>query len=256
MPHPKSILVTGSAGRLGGAAVKELVARGHRVRGFDRVPTPGLTDFRIGDLTDGPALHRAAEGVEAIVHMAATPDDADFLEQLVPGNIVGVYHVFEAARAAGVRRLILGSSVQVVWGQQEKGPWTIRVDDPPSPRYWYAATKLFLEAAGKAYAEAHDLSVVAVRLGWCPRSPDHALELAAFAGGEDLYLSPGDAGRFFALTVESTADIRFAILYATSKPVRIPRLDLLPARDLIGYEPRDRWPEGSEDVFGPGASAR
>jgi nucleoside-diphosphate-sugar epimerase len=251
MPQSKSILVTGSAGRVGGAAVKALVARGHRVRGFDRVPTPGLSDFVVGDLTDGAALHRAAEGVETIVHMAATPDDADFVELLVPGNIVGVYHVFEAARMAGVRRMILGSSVQVVWGQQQAGPWTIRVTDPPSPRYWYAATKLFMEGAGKAYSQKHDISVVAVRLGWCPRSPDHALELVAFDGGEDLYLSPGDAGRFFACAVESTADIRFAVLYATSKPVRIPRLDLLAARDLIGYEPQDRWPEGSEDVFGP-----
>src|SRR4051794_17894815 len=60
-PPPQSslVLVTGSSGRLGRAAVRELQARGHAVRGFDRVPTPGLGDCIVGDLTDADALRRA-----------------------------------------------------------------------------------------------------------------------------------------------------------------------------------------------------
>jgi nucleoside-diphosphate-sugar epimerase len=242
----QTVLVTGSAGRIGRAAVAELLARGHRVRGFDRVPTPGLTDDVVADLTDAAAVHQAAKGVDTIVHLAATPDDADFMSQLLPGNIIGVYHIFEAAREAGVRRLILGSSGQVVWWQREHGPLTVRVDDLPSPRYWYAATKMFMEAAGRAYAETHGLSVLAIRLGWCPRTTEHAQELAAFESGPDVYLSPGDAGRFLADAVECPKPIRFAILYATSKPVKIPRFDMAPARDLIGYEARDQWPQGAD----------
>ena len=51
MARPRAVLVTGSAGRIGRAVVAELLTRGHRVRGFDRVPSPGLPDSAVGDLT-------------------------------------------------------------------------------------------------------------------------------------------------------------------------------------------------------------
>ncbi len=239
----RNILITGSAGRVGRAAVAELLARGYAVRGLDRAPTPGLTDAPVGEITDGAAVRRAAEGMDTVIHLAATPDDDDFLTQLMPNNIAGVYHVFEAARLAGVRRLIVASSGQVTWGRRLTGPWPIRVDDPITPRYWYAATKAFLEAAGRAFADTHGISVIAVRLGWCPRTPEQVREIAEADWARDVYLSPGDAGRFFACAVEAP-DIAYAIVYATSKPATIERNDLEPARRLLGYEPRDTWPQG------------
>jgi nucleoside-diphosphate-sugar epimerase len=248
MTTSTGVLVTGSAGRIGQAVVAELKARGLRVRGYDRVPTPGLDDSIAGDITDGAALRRAADGMAALVHLAATPDDDDFLTQLVPNNIVGVYHVFEAARQASVRRLVLASSGQVVWHQRATGPWPIRTTEPITPRYWYAAAKAFLEAAGRAYADAHGLSVIAARLGWCPRTRAQVQEIADTEWAQDVYLSPGDAGRFFACAVQASADIRFAIVYATSKPLRILRYDLDPAKHLLGYEPREAWPQGVEVV--------
>jgi nucleoside-diphosphate-sugar epimerase len=248
MAETSPVLVTGSAGRIGQAVVRELSARGRRVRGYDRVPTPCAAEHVVGDLLDAEALHAAARGAEALVHLAATPDDDDFLTQLLPNNVIGVYHVLEAARQAGVRRLVLASSGQVVWWQRIRGPLPVRADDPPTPRYWYAATKVFLEAAGQAYAESHGLSVVVVRLGWCPRTPEHVRELAATDWGPDVYLSPGDAGRFFACAVEAP-DVRFTVVYASSRPARTEMYDLGPAREL-GFEPRDTWPEGVEVVTG------
>jgi nucleoside-diphosphate-sugar epimerase len=242
------VLVTGSAGRIGQAAVAELRARGHLVRGFDRVPTPGLNDCVVGDLTDAAAVHRAMHGVRALVHLAATPDDDDFLTKLLPPNIIGVYHVLEAARLAGVRRLVLASSGQVTWWQRFSGPLPIGADVQPTPRAWYAATKVFAEAAGRAFAEGHGLSVIAVRLGWCPRTREHVEELARTDWGPDVYLSPGDAGRFFACAVEAPLDLRFAVVYACSRPVREVVYDPGPARNLLGYEPRDTWPQGIEGI--------
>src|SRR5205823_5551810 len=116
----------------------------------------------------------------------------------------------------------------------------------------YAACKVFLEAAGRVYSEAHGLSVIAARLGWCPRNADHVRELAATFWGPDVYLSPGDAGRFFACAVEAPADVRFAIIFASSKPVGAGQYDLGAAKRLVGFEPRDRWPEGVEAIVGPG----
>jgi len=87
-----------------------------------------------------------------------------------------------------------------------------------------------------------------VRLGWVPRSREHAEELAALDWGKDVYLSPGDAGRFFACAVEAPPDLRFAIVYATSRPLRTAMYDLETTKQLVGFEPQDRWPEGTEDV--------
>jgi nucleoside-diphosphate-sugar epimerase len=148
-----------------------------------------------------------------------------------------------------VRRLVLASSGQVNWWQRVQEQLPVRAEDPPSPRYWYAATKMFLEAIGRGYAETHRISVIIVRLGWCPRTPEQVQELAATDWAQDVYLSPGDAGRFFACAVES-ADVRFAIVYASSKPRQRVHFDLEPAKQLLGFEPKDTWPQGVEDMLG------
>ncbi len=248
MSKSSMVLVTGSAGRIGRAVVAELQSRGWPVRGFDRVVTPGLADAIVGDLTDAAAMRRAIEGVGTVIHLAATPDDDDFRTQLLPNNLLGVYHVLESARLAGVRHLILASSGQVVWWQRQRGPWPIKADDPPTPRGWYAAGKVFLEAAGRMCAESHGMSVLIVRLGWVPRSREHVEELNSLDWAKDVYLSPGDAGRFFACAVEAPEEQRFAVVYATSRPLHTEMYDLETAKRLLGYEPRDRWPEGIEDM--------
>jgi dTDP-4-dehydrorhamnose reductase len=248
------VLVTGSAGRIGQAVMAELQKRGRPVRGFDRVATPGSNDFVVGDLTRPETVERAMAGVSTLIHLAATPDDADFLAELVPNNIVGVYHVFEAARKAGVGRMILASSGQVVWHQRLTGPWPLGTDVQPTPRYWYAACKMFLEAAGRAFAETHGMEVIAVRLGWCPRTREQVQEIAEQEWAQDVYLSPGDAGRFFACAALAPAKVRFAVVYATSKPRHILRYDLQETKDLLGYEPRETWPQGIEVVEGAGAT--
>lgn len=244
------VLVTGSSGRIGQAVVKELLARGHPVRGFDRVPTPGLADMIVGDLIDPRAVIRAMQGAHCLIHLAATPDDDDFLTQLVPNNIIGVYHVLEAARAAKVQRLILASSGQVVWHQRLRGPLPVGVDVQPTPRYWYAAGKAFLEAAGRAFSESFGMQVIAVRLGWCPRNQGHIDDIRVADWAKDVYLSPADAGRFFACAVEAKLTEPYTLLYATSKPFKTLMYDLEPTKRLLGFEPQQRWPEGIDVVMG------
>jgi nucleoside-diphosphate-sugar epimerase len=242
MAPARAVLVTGSAGRIGRAVARELVARGHRVRGLDRVPSPGLADAVVGDLASPADVRRAMAGVDTLVHLAATPDEDDVLSRLVPDNVVGLYHVLEAARAASLRRAVLAGTGQIYRGHQ--GPLPITPATPPAPRTWYAATKLLAEAAGQVYAHVHGLPVLVLRCGWCPRDPAHAEELARHPSGPASYLSPGDAGRAFALAVEAEPLPRFAVVHVTSRPVGRPRYDLGPAREVLGYEPRDRWPEG------------
>lgn len=255
MSTTKRILVTGSAGRIGRAVVAELVARGHHVVGFDLAPTPGLPIEQnfVAALADVEELRRAAAGVESIVHLAATPDDAkyprgtapndddNFLTDLVPGNIVGPYQVMEAARVLKIPRVILASTGQVIDGHLRAGRIPVHPESPPRPRYLYACTKVFLEALGQVYAKEHGIAVLAVRLGWCPR-PGQEEEFRQSELGPDVYLSPGDAGRFFAAAVEVEKLPPFAIVYATSCFVNRQVYDLNATRELLKWEPRDRWP--------------
>ncbi len=244
MAQPVSVLVTGSSGRIGRAVVAELQQRGHTVRGFDRTPTPGLEDSVVGDITDRAALDRAMGGVACLVHLAATPDDEDFLTQLLPNNIVGLFHVMQSARAAGVKRIVLASSGQVNWWQQQRGPFPIRPDDPPSPRSWYSATKMFMEAIGSGFSETENISVIVARLGWCPRTSGQVAEIAVAAWAKDIYFSPGDAGRFFACAVEAPMEVRHVVVNAASKPFAQARIDMSSALTVLGYEPREMWPQG------------
>jgi nucleoside-diphosphate-sugar epimerase len=262
MATKKSVLVTGSAGRLGQAAVKELLRQGHAVRGIDCRPTPGLNDAIVDTLHDQSKLLAACEGMEAIVHLAATPDDPvwplptppcvrgeekvdNFLDQLVPNNLIPLYHVLEAARIKGIPRVVLASSGQVVWDQSFDGPFPISNQANPTPRWWYACTKLFLEAIGEAYAKQKFFSVVVARLGFCPRDASQEAEIDALDRNQDVYLSPGDAGRFFACAATAPRPIgSFDVVYPTSIPKHHVRFDLEPGKRLLGFEPQDVWPQG------------
>jgi uronate dehydrogenase len=232
------ILVTGSAGTVGRPVCQELLLQGHDVRGLDRRPSPDLVDAVVADIADADAVRAAVKGMDAVVHLAAQPVDAPFSE-LVGPNVVGVYNVFDACREAGIKRLVLASSIMVVIRRPVRtSPATI---DEAWPGDHYALTKLWAEQMAAMYARKFGMSIVAVRIGWVVRNPDearHMLKLRAF----DIYLSRGDAGRFFAAAVTTPA-IDFAITYAASRGGET-MFDMVPARKLLGYEPREKWPEG------------
>lgn len=240
----KKILVTGSAGGVGRVVCKKLTEAGHRVRGFDRIAATGLDDSAVGDILDRAAVLEAAAGMDTLIHLAAMPDESDFLQDLFEPNVRGLYHVCDAARRQGVKRLILASSVQVVFGHD----WSrkpVRLEDGPRVINHYALTKLWAEDLGEMYARVYEMSVIAARLGWLPRSKEHAEELLASPFGTDLYLSHGDAGRFFLACVEADlAPERFAALFATSKPAGQERIDISATERVVGYRPGDKWPEG------------
>jgi len=264
MNQPQRVLVTGAAGRIGRAAVKELVARGHHVVGFDVRPTPGLPAAQsvVAGLGEVDALMRAATGTSCIIHLAATADDArfprgtspddgdNFVSELVPNNVIGPYHVMEAARKLGIGRVVLASTGQVIGGHLLEGNIPVRTDFHYRPRYLYACTKVFLEALGQVYSKEHNIAVLAVRLGWCPRDAGQVAEIAGSELFQDVFLSPGDAGRFFAATVEAVSLPPYAVVYATSRFSHTLRYDLTDSKRLVGWEPRECWPTGSSNFVG------
>tara|TARA_B100001105_G_scaffold213141_1_gene178060 strand:+ start:450 stop:1265 length:816 start_codon:yes stop_codon:yes gene_type:complete len=237
------VLVTGSEGGVGRAVCKRLSDEGHKVYRFDRLANLDLNNAIAGDITNRDQVREATHDMDAIIHLAATPDEADFLEELIEPNVRGLYNVCDAARENGVARLVLASSVQVVSGHR----WDsmVQIEDGPKVINHYALTKLWAEQIGEMYARMYGLSVIAARLGWLPRDPAHAEELQASPVGTDVYLSHDDAGRFFSACVDaSMQDGNFEILFATSKPLQHVRVDPEPALRVVGYRAHDTWPEG------------
>ena len=244
-PHPKRVLVTGAAGAIGQIVCAHLLRRGHHVRGFDRNPLPDLADRVVAELRDRAAILAAVDGMETVIHFAAYRNDADFADVLLEPNVLGLFHVCDAARRGSVRRLVLASTAQTVngWGRETE---PIRVADGARPTNHYALTKIWAETMGEMYARCYDLSVINVRLGWLPRDAAFAQRVQQSERGVDIFLSHDDAGRFFARCVESEqpAAGEAVTVFATSKPLRNQRLDLSPARELLDYVPQDTWPQG------------
>jgi uronate dehydrogenase len=244
-PSPKRVLVTGSTGAIGEPVCERLMARGHYVRGFARRPSPVADDYVEGDLNERDKVYEAVKDIDVIIHLGAYPNPADFIDVLLQPNVVGTYYICEAARDLGVQRVVLASTMQTVTGHG----WPerpVRIEEGPAPVNHYALTKVWNEAMGDMYARVHDLSVINVRIGWLPRNPDEAARLNANAIGPDTFFSHNDAQLFHQLCVESPnpGPGEAVTLFATSRPKRIERMDLEPARRILGYKPQDVWPQG------------
>lgn len=244
----KQVLVTGSAGTIGKVAVRALSARGHRVRGFDRVANPELKDQVVASLTDAAAVRQAVAGCQVVIHMAATPDQADFVSDLVPNNLVGPYHVLEAAREAGVERVILASTIRVGYMHD----WTkqvVHVRDGMAPHDLYSFTKAAGEVMGEMYARVHGMTVLCARLGWVVRSPDEVKSLTQNLWHTGILLTQDDVGRYLTACTENELTFatkhRFSAMFVTSRPMEQAAVDLSEARAVTGYEPQDVWPKGT-----------
>lgn len=173
------VLVTGSSGLLGGYVVAALageaeVEAGTEVTGLDARPPPEATAARLvrhveGSILDLDGLTAAAQGMDAIVHVAAAANiHAGPPERILELNAMGTWRVLEAARLAGVRRVVLCSTDSVmgntVWQDHLWLPERLPVDEdhPLAPADPYGLSKLMAEQAGRAYAR-RGLRVIALR---------------------------------------------------------------------------------------------
>ncbi len=145
------ILLTGATGAVGPLVVKALYDAGYSIRTFSIDPPhagiwPDDVEARVGDVTDVSAVRAAADGVDAVVHMAAllhivNPPPA-MREKYVRVNVGGTKAVVDAAIKAGVQRVVLFSTIAVY------GASGVRVLDemsPTCPDTFYGQTKLDAE---------------------------------------------------------------------------------------------------------------
>ncbi|MEU1629010.1 NAD(P)-dependent oxidoreductase [Streptomyces sp. NPDC020096] len=230
MPAPRTLLLTGAAGGLGSLMRGLLPDYGYELRLFDLLPIPGEPNAITADLADRDAVREAVRGVDAIVHLAGISLEAPF-EKILRANIEGVYNLYEAARAEGVRRLVFASSNHAVGfiPRPVGDDPLIPVDIPHRPDTYYGLSKGFGEDLASLYWDKHGIETVSVRIGSCFPEPTSVRMLS-------LWLSPADGARLFhaALTAEN---VGHTVVYGSSANTRL-WWDLSSARAL-GYEPRD-----------------
>ena len=227
---PLKVLLTGPSGRVGPHLLADFENR-YQLSTLDLLPSSRPNSF-VGDLNDVASLRRALKGVEVVVHLAATSDEAPFIEQLLPNNIVGLYHLLEAAHQEGVRRVVFASSVQAVEDSfaDATAPVETEINAPSS---LYGVSKVLGETLGGWFHRHRDLEFVAIRLGWF--QPIENLEPDARIN--NIWISPGDSVRLFRRAIE-TPDVGYAVVNGTSKAPR-EILSLRSAREILGYQPRD-----------------
>lgn len=165
------VLVTGGAGFIGSNIVRHLAGDGHEVVVLDNLLSgfasnvEGIDGARlvVGDIRDEAAVNRAVEGVEVIYHLAAAVGNKRSIDHPILDaeiNVIGTLRVLEAARRAGVRKMVTSSSAGI-FGELKTLP--IREDHPVEPDSPYGASKLCKEKECLAYAKLYDLEVVCLR---------------------------------------------------------------------------------------------
>jgi uronate dehydrogenase len=231
------ILITGAAGGVGSFLVAGLPALGWQIRGFDLRPGGDAgVEWVAGDVRDPDALDAAMSDVEAVVHLAGIPNERPFPE-LLAANIEGSYQVFEAARRAGVTRIVYASSNHAV-GFTPRAE-LVGVDVRPRPDTFYGLTKVFGEGLASLYVDRYGMGIACVRIGSCFARPTTVRQLST-------WLSPGDAVRLVHACL-TAPDLGYAVVYGISANTR-GWWDLAPARAL-GYEPRDDAERYAEEIL-------
>jgi uronate dehydrogenase len=185
------VLITGAAGRLGTILREGLRGRFDALRLLDVASLgPGQPGEELvtADVRDLFAVTDAMDGIDAVIHLAGIPHE-DTFERILESNVVGTYHVFEAARRQGCARVVLASSLHVTGfypAETRIGP-----DAPPRPDSFYGVGKAFGEALGRLYADKHGIEVLCLRIGTLAERPTTPRHLSTWLSPATQWNSSG-----------------------------------------------------------------
>ena len=186
LPAFGRLLLTGAAGGLG----RELRPRLRRLTQVLRVSDVAEMaaagageEVMTAALQDAAAVDRIVAGSEAIVHLGGISTEGPFAP-ILEANIVGVWHLYEAARQHGVRRVVFASSNHVTgfYRQDE----VIGPAAPMRPDGHYGLSKAFGENVARFYFDRYGIESVCLRIGSSFPEPKDRRMLATWLSYDDL----------------------------------------------------------------------
>ena len=229
-----AVLITGGAGFIGRALAGRFVSKGRDVAGFDLAAPqavggahwPAGMRFLTGDIRDAAAVRAAVAASgdhDPIVHLAglltAGCDHDPALGMAV--NVSGTFHVLDAARRHGKRRVVLASTI----GVYGRGlPQPIREGMATEPDGWYGYTKRCAEEMGLLHARRHGMDVRAVRMA----AVTGPFRQAAGSASMFTSLIPEKAARGEPYAVEVTEDTAYPVVYLDDAVSALARLATAP----------------------------
>ena len=245
MPGP-TVLVTGMSGLIGGAVRKHLAGR-YELRALNRRAVEGVPCHQ-ADIVELEAIQPAFASMDAVVHLAANASMSAPFEDTLRANVVGTYNVFEAARRAGVKRVVFASSGATVSGYEREMPYRALVtgcgdevgqwpmishESPLRPSGLYGASKAWGEALARYYVDAHGLSAVCLRIGHVT-AEDRPLSPRDYS----VWCSQRDIVQMIDRCLQAPPTLRFDVFFVVSDNKWSYR-DLTHARRVLGFEPLD-----------------
>ncbi|MYQ97883.1 MULTISPECIES: NAD(P)-dependent oxidoreductase [unclassified Streptomyces] len=226
------IVITGAAGGVGTLLRPRLARAGRTLRLLDVAPVPAAAEgedvetVRLS-VTDLPAMCEALTGVDAVIHLGGLSVEGPW-DEILDININGTRTVLEAARRAGVPRVIIASSSHAVGfhpRSEDEAPDYLF----PRPDTYYGVSKVAAEALGSLYHDRYGLDVVCVRIGGCFERPVATRQLAT-------WLSPADCARLMEALIAAPSP-GFRVVWGVSDNTR--RWFALDEARALGYEPQD-----------------
>jgi uronate dehydrogenase len=235
------LLLTGAAGGLGRELRPRLKAHCDTLRVSD---VAELGDAAMGEevvparLEDKATVYALLQDVSAVVHLGGVSTEQPF-EPILAANIVGVYHLYEAARLQRVKRIVFASSNHVTgfYRQDE----VLGTDAAPRPDGLYGVSKAFGENLSRFYWDRHRIETVCLRIGSSFPEPKDRRMLATWLSFDDL--------ERLVLAALTAPVVGHSVIYGMSDNA-VTWWDNTGARH-IGYRPQD-----SSDRFRAAVEAR
>lgn len=244
----KKVLVTGMSGQIGGIMRARLSDR-YALSGLDVKPVDGF-EVQVADLASLEAIQPAFEGVDTVVHLGADPSPRASWDSVLNNNLIATRNVYEAARVAGVKRVVFASSNHVVGyvplkEEPYKAIYEGRLSDVRRPfpmldasvlrpDSYYGVSKAFGESLGSYFHDAHGISVICIRIGWVMTPDDPGFHPAALS----LWLSHRDTAELMTKCIDAPASVGFSIVHGMSNnTLRIWESEATEA--VVGFVPQD-----------------
>jgi len=237
--NPKRVLITGAAGTVGSVLRAGLASAYDHLRLTDIAPMgiagPG-EELCAADIQDLDALAPVMADVDCVVHLAGLADE-DTWDTVRDLAVDGCFKVFEAARHAGVKRIVYASSNHAIGFHPRSKP--LDLDVPLRPDCRYGVSNAFGELLGRLYADKYAMSVACVRIGSFREKPEDRRQLMT-------WLSHRDGVRVFKRCIDHP-DYHFLTVYGVSANTRnIWSNDQV---EWLGYNPQDNAEDYIDEIM-------